>query len=151
MSQLKQGSVVVSLPSHIEIMPEAGKLTAEQLRSLEKPRSGIGLVCEQTAIAMQKDPARIAVPGVTPEQLIEYGKQAEDIDSVIIDLIVLLGMLRQNNLLLDSRAHKALRRVLAAVRSQEKFDPKLSALVPGLIRYFSSSKPTEKKEETIQP
>jgi hypothetical protein len=144
MSQLKQGSVVIELPSHIEILPEAGKLTPEQQRSMEKPRRGLGLACEQTAAAMQKDPERLAVPNLKPEQLIEYGKQAEDIDGVIIDLEVLLGVLRQNNLLLDSRAHKALRQVLAW--AMEKFDPKLSSLVPHLIAYFAKSKPEEAPE-----
>jgi hypothetical protein len=147
MSELKQGSVVVSLPSHIEILPEAGELTPGQMASMEKPRKGLGLVCEQTALAMQKDPERLAVPGLTPEKLINYGKQAEDIDAIIIDMEVLLGVLRQNNLLLDSRAHKALRQVLASVRALEKFDPKLATLVPHLINYFSRSKPEDPTKE----
>jgi hypothetical protein len=148
MSKLTQGSVVVSLPSHLEVLPEAGKLTPDQVSAIEKPRRGIGLTCEQTAAAMTKDPSRLSVPGVTPEQLIDYGKQAEDIDAVILDLEVLLGLLRQNNLLLDARAHRALRQVLSAVRAQEKFDPKLASLVPHLISYFSKSKPEEKPTET---
>jgi hypothetical protein len=140
MASLKQGSVVIELPSHIEILPEAGKLSPEQQRAMEKPRRGLGLTCEQTAAAMEKDPKRLAVPDLTAGQLLEYGKQAEDIDGVIIDLEVLLGVLRQNNLLLDSRAHKALRQVLAWVRAMEKFDPKVVSLVPHLIAYFSRSK-----------
>jgi hypothetical protein len=150
MSQLKQGSVVITLPTHIEVLPDAGKMTPEQVKAIEKPRRGIGLACEQTAAAMQKDPTRLYVPGVTPEQLANYGQQAEDIDAVIIDVEVLLAVLRQNNLLLDARAQRALRQVLSYVRSLEKFDPKIAERVPHLIGYFSKSKAEEKVEEATK-
>jgi hypothetical protein len=136
-SEIKQGSVVVQLPIHIELLPQAGKLSAEEMRASEKARRGVGLACEQTAEAMRKNPERFQVVGISPDSLQSYGRQAEDIDSVIVDLETVLGILKQNNTLLDARAHQSLRRVLAYVRSMEKFDPKLAALVPHLIAYFA--------------
>lgn len=147
MADIKQGAVVVQLPSHIELLPQAGRLGADELRSLEKARRGVGLACEQTAEAMRKNPERLAVPGLSAEELLVYGRQAEDIDAVIIDLENALSILRQNNALLDARAHQALRRVLAQVRGLEKFDPKITGLVPHLLEYFTRARYHEPDEE----
>jgi hypothetical protein len=148
MSELKQGSVSVQLPLHIELLPQAGKLTTEEVRTYEKARRGLGLACEQTAEAMRKNPERLPVVGISPDELQNHGKQAEDIDAVINDLENVLVIVKQNNLLLDARANQALRRVLAFVRSMEKFDPQLASLVPHLINYFSNRSASDEGAES---
>jgi len=131
-----QGIVVISLPDHIQIPAEAGKLTSEELNRKAKPRLGIGLAAEKTAEAMQKYPGQLTIPGVGADDLASLGKQAEDIDVAIADVEALLHVLKQANRLIDADAYLHLRKVLAFVRSQESFDPSLPGLVPHLIAYF---------------
>jgi len=146
MSELKQGTVTVSIPDHIDIPERAGELTAKDMQRLAKARRGVGLTCDATASAMTKDPKRLAVPDVDPENLRLAGKVAEDIDSVITDLEVILARLKQANMLVDAEAHLQLRKCLAHVRSREKFDPQLADLVPALEAYFANS-PAEPKQK----
>jgi hypothetical protein len=67
------------------------------------------------------------------------GRMAEQIDTVIVDTEAILVKMKQANTLLDVAAHEELRKVLAFIRSQEKFDPRITDLVPHLIDYFSNS------------
>lgn len=140
MGKLMQGSVIVAYPDNVELPEKAGKLTVEEVARLEKARRGIGLACERTAEALEKNVERLKVPGVDPDALAEAGRVAEDIDVVIADVEHVLMVLKQANALLDSHAHRELRKVLAALRSQEKFDPKLGDLFQHLVAYFSSSR-----------
>ena len=144
MPELKQGSVSVAIPDHIVLPAEAGELTSKDMQRLEKARRGVGLTCAATAAAMEKDPQRLAVPGVDSSQLRGAGKAAEDIDLVITDLEVILARLRQGNMLLDAAANLMLRKCLAHVRGQEKFDPQLASLVPQLEAYFANTPPGPK-------
>ncbi len=146
MTEIKQGTVTVVLPDDIQIPEQAGELTSKDMQRLAKARRGIGLTCEATAAAIGKDQARLAIPGVDAATLRAAGKAAEDIDLYITDLEVILGRLKQANLLLDAEAHLMLRKCLAHVRSQEKFDPQLSALVPQLESYFANSPPEPKPQ-----
>jgi len=139
MPELKQGTVSVVIPDHIAVPAQAGELTIKDMQRIEKARRGVGLTCDATATAMEKNPERLAVPGIEAANLRVAGKVAEDIDSVITDLEVILARLKQANLLLDADAHLQLRKCLAHVRSQEKFDPQLAALVPQLEAYFAKT------------
>jgi hypothetical protein len=138
MPSITQGSVTVQIPDHIPLPERAGKLSVEELRRFETARRGIGLVAEQMAEAMKKHPERLTPPGVDPAALAASGKAAEDIDTVIDDLDALLMVLKQANRILDADANQQLRRVLAFVRAQEKFDPTLPSLVPTLVGYFAN-------------
>ncbi len=143
MSELKQGVVSVAIPDHINLPEQAGELTSKDMQRLEKARRGVGLTCDATATAMEKDPSRLGVQGVDATSLRTAGKVAEDIDQCITDLEVILGRLKQANMLLDAEAHLMLRKCLAHVRSQEKFDAQLAALVPQLESYFSNTAPVK--------
>ncbi len=144
MPELKQGSVSVAIPDHIILPPDAGELTGKDMQRLEKARRGVGLTCDATATAIEKDPQRLGVHGVQPSELRMAGKVAEDIDMVITDLEVILTRLKQGNMLLDAAANLMLRKCLAHVRAQEKFDPQLAELVPQLEAYFANT-PAELK------
>ena len=143
-ADLKQGFVSVAIPDHIVLPAEAGELTSKDMQRLEKARQGVGLTCDATATAIEKDPQRLAVPGVDPAKLRAAGKVAEDIDLVITDLEVILARLKQGNILLDAAANLMLRKCLAHVRSQEKFDAQLASLVPQLEAYFANTPPEPK-------
>ena len=86
---------------------------------------------------MDKDPERLAPHGVDKVRLTKLGEMAENIDNVIVDVEAITVRLKQANLLIDAEAHEELRKVLAFVRSQEKFDARILDLVPQLISYFS--------------
>lgn len=140
MGKLKLGTVTVAYPDDIELPEKAGKMAPEEVGRLEKPRRGIGLACEKTAEAMIKNTGRVTVSGVDPDALVTAGRMAEDIDVVIADVEHVLMTLKQGNALLDSNAHLMLRKVLAAVRAAEKFDPKVADLFPHLTAYFANSR-----------
>lgn len=147
MAQLTHGTVSITYPDHITLPERAGKLTPAEVARLEKPRRGLGLACEKTAEAIKQHPAQLAAAGVDPEQLRADGRAAEDIDTVIHDLEALLTRLKQANSLLDEHAHRELRRVLAHVRAQQKFDPSVPSLVPLLVAYFANARETPSPEE----
>lgn len=139
MAQYKHGVVSLKYPDTFTVPAEAGTLSPEAARRLPKARRGVGLACEMTAQAMQKFPDKLAVAGVVPSELAEAGRAAEEIDGVIADLDAALNYFKQANLLLDAKAHTELRKVLAHLRSHEKFDPKLADLVPHLVTYFANA------------
>jgi hypothetical protein len=136
-----QGTVTVKIPDAIEIPEKAGKLSPEELRRLPKPRRGLGVACENTSDAMLKNPTRIVPHDVDALRLAIMGQMAEQIDQVIVDTEAILVKMKQANTLLDVAAHEGLRKVLAFVRSQEKFDPRITDLVPHLITYFANTQP----------
>jgi hypothetical protein len=74
-------------------------------------------------------------------KLASAGRMAEEIDRVIVDVEAVLGVLKRANLILDARAHDELRKVLAFVRGQQKFDARIVDLVPHLLAYFSNEPP----------
>ena len=143
MAEMIQGTVAITIPDNIDIPEEAGQLSPKEVIRIPKSRKGLGIVCEATTDAMQKNPERLRPPNVDAAILSEKGRMAEAIDQVIVDIEAILVKLKQANLLLDADAHTDLRKVLAFVRSQEKFDPRLTDLVPALISYFSHDKPDQ--------
>jgi hypothetical protein len=151
MSEMTQGTITVTYPDHIPIPEKAGKMTPVEVSRTPRARRGLGLMCEKTAEAMTKYPDKIQAAGVTATQLQGAGKAAEDIDVVVTDVENLLVVLRQANLLLDAEAHTLARKVLASVRAQEKFDPKIADLVPHLISYFSTTRPAPGAEPGPDP
>lgn len=140
MGKLKQGTVTVVYPDSISLPEKAGKLSADEVARVEKARRGVGLTCEKTAEALKKYKDRVKGSDVDPAKLEEAGAMAEDIDVTIADVEHALMVLKQANILLDGDAHRMLRKVLAAVRSAEKFDPKVTELFPHLIGYFASNR-----------
>lgn len=139
MSTLNEGTVTIQLPEYIQIPADAGTLSTKDMQRMVKARTGIGLACEMTAQAMRQNPTRLNVPEVNPDELERMGKMAEGMDLILNDLDVLREICRQANLIIDSDTHNMLRRVLAFVRSQEKFDRTLSTLVPQLEVYFGKA------------
>lgn len=140
MAEIKAGSVTVVLPEKIEVLEKAGKLTPDEIaKNPDKPRPGVGLACKLTATAIKKYPELFkGLQGVTTEELADHGFQADEMDVVLVDLDIARSTARQNNFLLDSRAHRDLRRVLSYIRDQAKFNPEILKVVPHLTRYFSN-------------
>jgi hypothetical protein len=132
--------VTVNIPEGIEIPQRAGKLSQAEMQRLPKARKGVGVACEITADAIRKNPARLKPNNVDPDRLEALGRMAEQIDGVIVDTETLLVRLRQANTLLDAEAHESLRRVLAFIRGESKFDPRIKDLVPHLLAYFSKER-----------
>jgi hypothetical protein len=132
---LTHGTVTVSYPAHIDIPANAGKLSPDEVNKIPKARRGVGLACEKTAEALAKAPS--VKTDVDSAALVEAGTMAEDIDVVIADVENVLVVLKQANNLLDANAHEMLRKVLAAVRAAEKFDPRVVDVFPHLIAYFA--------------
>jgi hypothetical protein len=139
--QLTHGTVTIGYPAHIELPEKAGKLSPAEVAKLPKARRGIGLACEKTAEALSKAPG--VKTDVTAAALVTAGAMAEDIDTVIADAEYALVVLKQANNLLDGNAHELLRKVLAAVRAAEKFDPHVAEVFPHLIAYFANKRGVE--------
>lgn len=137
MPEIKQGTVTVTLPDHIQLAPSAGSLSVDEVRRLPKTRKSLGLVCSAVAAAIRKNPERLCPHGVDPDRLEAMGRAAEDMTGVVVDLKAATLRAAQGDLLLGAEAHDVLRRVMAFVRSQEKFDPHVADLVPQLVSYFS--------------
>lgn len=140
MSELVEGVVRISIPDHITIPERAGKMTPDEVARLEKARKGIGLVGEATAQAVAENATRLPVPGVDVVSLKAMTRAAEDIDRVIENVEAVLVKLRQANALLDAEANEQLRKVMAFVRAQEKFDAGVTSLVQPLVAYFANTR-----------
>ena len=145
MTTLVQGCVTVTVPEGITIPVEAGTLSDKQMSEMFPARYGVSLVCAATADAMRKNPARLAVPQVDADVLQALGQQASHLKQIATDVDVVIVKLRQAIRLLDHSAHTELRKVLAAVRALENFDPTLTDLVPDLVRYFENPGAGKKK------
>jgi hypothetical protein len=137
MARFTLGQVTIEIPDDLLIPEKAGNLTPKEVQRVPRARSGVGLVCESVADMMQRHPGRIAVPGVDADALRKAGRQADAYEPLITDVELALLVLKQGNLLADGEAHELLRRVINALRAQEKFDPALSTLLQSLIEYFA--------------
>ncbi len=140
MTTMTQGTVTVTLPDTLEIPEKAGSMSRQEMQRVPKARHGVGAVCEATADAMLKNPDRLAPFNVDPARLASQGRMSEEIDNVVVDTEVILVKMKQAGTLIDAAAHEELRKVLAFVRGQEKFDPRVVDLVPHLIEYFSTTR-----------
>ena len=56
MAEITHGDVTVTYADHIEIPPEAGKMSSEDLARLEKARRGVGITAIMTATSVRKFP-----------------------------------------------------------------------------------------------
>lgn len=137
MSNLSNGAINVTIPSHINFPENAGSLTAEQIAEAGIPRSGLRSTCLSTAKALRENSQKIVVPGVTPEDLEASGAAAEDMAIIVSEAEVMLHQLKQGTRLLEAEAYTFLRRTLAQLRAAEKFDPNIGMRFPELIEYFS--------------
>jgi hypothetical protein len=146
MAEKTHGNVTITYGDHIQIPDEAGTLASTDLARLEKARRGVGITAVLTAAALRKQPD-LAPKGVTADELEALGKQADDLDLVISDLESLLGTMKQANLLIDSKTHESLRKVLANVRSLEKFNAGVVDDVPQLVAYFKNTRAAKSTAE----
>ena len=137
MATITQGNVTIVLSDDLEFPKQAGSLSPREMRRLLKARKGVGWACEATAEAIVKNPDRIAPFNVKPERLASLGRMTEQIENTLVDLDALTVRVKQARGLIDEEAHNELRKVLAFVRSQEKFDPRVGDLVPALLEYFA--------------
>jgi hypothetical protein len=137
MAEIKHGNVTVNIPDHLALPAEAGSLTAEEVRRIPKPRKGLGLACEHSAQAMEAAGDQFQPPpGITPQGLREAGQRADEIDTVIAELEVVLVRLKQANLLFDQEALRQLAQTNDQVNVQGKHNPELARIFSALKVYF---------------
>ncbi|MDJ0766674.1 MAG: hypothetical protein QNJ97_27120 [Myxococcota bacterium] len=149
MSEYKQGTVTVTLSDDLTLPEAAGRMSKVEVQRIVKPRKNLEAVCEAVAQAMRKYPDRIRPMDITADGLTDLGDKAMALHGAITDVSTIMTSLQQGDLIFSAMAHEGLRRVLAFVRSAEKFDPRLPDLVPELIDYFSSRR--QKPPETNAP
>jgi hypothetical protein len=137
MPEIKEGTVTVVLPELFVVPPEAGRLSRAEVLRLPKARRGASMVCSIVADCMRKNPGRLCPVNVKAEDLEALGRDADAAAGASTDVKTAALRVSQVEAIVNARAHEGLRRVLAFVRSQEKFDPRLAGLVPELIAYFS--------------
>jgi hypothetical protein len=150
MPEIKEGTVTVSLPEVFIVPPEAGRLSRAEVLRLPKSRRGASMVCAVVADCMRKNPSRLCPVNVKAEDLEALGRDAEAAAGARTDVRTAALRVSQVEAIVNARAHEGLRRVLAFVRSQEKFDPRLAGLVPELIEYFSR-RPSQPPETEAVP
>jgi hypothetical protein len=137
---ITHGTITVSVPDHLAPPEKAGKMTAEDIARIPKPRRGIGLVCEQAAEAMAKAADKFTPPpGVTADSLRDAGQRADEIDPFLIDIDVVREVLRQSNLIFDADAYEQIRKMNDQVKAQAKHNPELLTIFQNLLDYFARS------------
>ena len=153
MSDFTQGRITIDVPENLTLPEEAGHMTSAEVRRLPKARKNVSLVCDTVAESMRKNPDRICPYGITADQVEASGRVVDLINSLGTDLAETMGVIAQSDVILSAEAHDNLRKVLAFVRGQEKFDPRLGHLVPELIEYFSrrssGQTETDSAEDTV--
>ena len=138
MATIKHGTVAVSIPDHLVPPPNAGKLSAEEVKRLPKAPRGIGLVGTHTADAILKAGDKLTLPkDVTAASLLAACERADGIDQIVIDLEVVLHILKQGNLLFDADAWEQLRKVNGQVKEQMKYDAELTPIFRVLLDFMS--------------
>lgn len=142
------GTAAISFSADLALDDRAGNMTPAEVQRIAKPPLGIGLVCDKTAAAMEKDAAAggsfTPPKDVTAANLREAGRQAEEIDLVIRDLEVLLAKVKQGNLIKDADAWDKLRAVNDQVKTQAKRNPQLLTVFADLIEYMARGPRTAK-------
>ncbi|MBK9258454.1 MAG: hypothetical protein IPM54_01305 [Polyangiaceae bacterium] len=140
MAEVKYGNVTVTIPDSLTPPAKAGKMSADEVRRLPKARRGIGLVGAHTADAIAKAGSKLTLPpDVNATTLAAACSRAEEIDQVIVDLEVVLGILKQANLLFDAEAWEMLRKVNGQLKEQMKYAPELEPIFRVLIDFMSRS------------
>jgi hypothetical protein len=144
-----QGTVSVTISDDITWPEKAGGLSIDEVRRLTKPRRGLTLACIATADAMQKNPERLKPHNVAADKLAKLGDSVEKISMTLVDIDAVTAKMKQAGLILEVEAHDELRKVLAFVRSQIKFDPRITDLVPHLMEYFSNDRPPRNGDPVV--
>jgi hypothetical protein len=138
MTIVKHGTISIEVPDELAPPEKAGKLSPEEVARIPKAPRGIGLVCAQTADAVEKAGGKFAPPpGVTAESLRAAGKRAEEIDQLLLDIDVVRQILQQSNLLFDAEAWEQIRKMNDQVKAQAKHDPALSTIFQQVLDYFA--------------
>lgn len=138
MAEVKHGTVSVTIPDALTPPARAGSLSPDEVRRLPKAPRGIGLVGAQTADAIVKAEGKLTLPpGVTAAALLAAAERADGIDQIIVDLEVVLGILKQANLLFDAEAWELLRKVNGQVKEQMKYAPELGPIFRMLLDFMS--------------
>jgi len=138
MTDIRHGTVTVSIADELAPPPEAGNLGPDEVRRIAKAPRGIGLICDATADAMEKAGAKFTAPGgVSPASLRALGKGAEGTDQVILDLDVVLNKFKQANLLFDAEAWEQVRKMNDQVKAQGKHDPEFTVMFKPLLDFFA--------------
>ncbi|HEY3452457.1 MAG TPA: hypothetical protein VGK67_39300 [Myxococcales bacterium] len=138
MAEVKHGNVTVVVDDTLKPPAQAGNLSVVEISRMPKAPHGLGLACEQAANGITTADKKFDPPrGVTADSLRTLGKRAEDIDSVIANLEVVLSILKQSNLLFDGEAWEQLRKVNDQVKAQGKHTPELLTIFEPVLRYFA--------------
>lgn len=138
MSEIKHGSVTVAIPEGIEIPAAAGTLSAVELSRVPRAPRAVGEACLDAADSLEKAGSAFVAPaGVTPDSLRKAGIAADEIDRIIASVEVVLGQLRQANLLLDAEAWEQLRKVNDMVLAQSKTSPEILGLFAPLRAFMT--------------
>ncbi len=123
-----QGEVTIEIDDDLALPEKAGNMSPTEVARLPKAPRGIGLCGSQTAAAITKaGPRFLPPPGVTAEALLAAVRRADGIDEVIVSLEVLLGRVKQANLIFDAELWEMLRKVNDQVKAQGKHEPELAA------------------------
>lgn len=137
MTDIKHGTVTVTVPDSLALPEKAGKLTPDEILRLPKARRGLGLVGQHVAAAMSKlGAAFIAPAGVTAESVLAKCERAEQIDQVITDNDVVQTRLKQGNLMMDADAWEDLLKINDQVKAQAKHDPEIAKAFEFLREYM---------------
>ncbi len=144
--EIEHGTVRVLFDDFLKPPEQAGKLSPAEVARIPKTPRGIGLVCYQAADVIEKGGAKFTPPrDVTPQSLRDAGRRAEEIDTVIVDLEVVLGILKQGNLLFDAGAWEQIRKVNDQVKVQMKHDPEIASMFKPVLDFFAKG-PRQPKE-----
>ncbi len=138
MAEVKHGTVSLTIADNLTPPPNAGSLSADEVKRLPKAPRGIGLVGMHTADAITKAGDKLTLPkGVTADALLAACDRADGIDQVIVDLEVVLTILKQANLLFDAEAWELLRKVNGQLKEQMKYNPELAPIFRVLLDFMS--------------
>ena len=134
------GNIDVKLPENIEITHLAGKLSADQVRRMIKPRGpNVGGLCEQLADIIDASPDFMAPEGIAA-QLRDAGAKSAGIKPLVFELKSLLKEFQQQNLLYDSASYALVRQVNDLVNAQSKYSPELEERFFPLIYFFNKKR-----------
>lgn len=148
--KVKNGPVTIEVESHLVPPKEAGTLSAAQIKSIYRPRPGLGLACQAAAEAMENGEVNFMAPeGVTPDVLRKAGQRAEEMDLVIRHLEGVIELYKQGNLIVDAEAFTLISKVNDQVKAQGKRNKAIKTAFSAVSAYFKSSAPKNKRNQRL--